>query len=178
MPTIAEIIAARQAAKNQPAASAPQKVSNDTTATAPKESIADRVATKEAIDRIDPPGKSEAAANARKASGLILNRNMPGSPEPRGQATPIAGPDLPRSLGATEGETIDVTPLEADECIKDWHKAVNAFATDLCIMRDPVDPERAWLAVRLEEAPRHPLLIKDLLIFDHPLAHRNPSEPF
>lgn len=168
MPTIAQILAAKKAGQT---VSAPA---------APKETLAQRAAAAEAIDRIDPPGKSTAAAARRTVTGLILNKDMPCAPkgEPRGQATPIAGPELPRCLGASEGETIDVTPLAADQCIKDWHKAANAFSTELVIMRDPVDPERAWLAVRLEEEPLHPLLLKDLPIYDHPRAFRKPNEPF
>jgi hypothetical protein len=179
MPTIAEILAAKQAAATTTTTPPANNESQ------PRMTLAERAAkakedaeVKAAIDRIDPPGKREAAA-ARKAAatGIVLSQEMPvPKGENRGQATPIKGPEdiAPRSLGATEGETIDVTPLHADEAIKDWHKAVNAFSTDLVIMRDPVDPERAWLAVRLEEDPRHPLLIKDLPIYEHPMARKDP----
>jgi hypothetical protein len=173
MPTIAEILAAKKAAAAKPEA-------REQKPEVRKETLAELAEAKACIDRIAPPGKQAAAASARKGAGLILNRDMPApaNGEPRGQATPVAGPDLPRSLGASDGETIDMTPLNADSCIKDWHKAVNAFSTELCIMRDPIDPQRAWLAVRLEEDPLRPLLLKDLMIYDHPLAHRHPDEPF
>lgn len=168
MPTIAEILAAKKAAAQQStAAPAPA---------APRESLAEKAETKAAIDRIDPPGKHQRAA-AR--TGLVLNKDMPVPPkENRGQATPITGPEEPRSLGQPVGEAIDMTPLEADDCIKNWHKAVAAFDTDLVLMRDPADPETAWLAVRLPEAPLDPILIKSLPLFDHPRAHRQPGEPF
>jgi hypothetical protein len=179
MPTIAEILAAKKAGATATAAAGKPATY---AAAAKPETLAERAATKAAIDAIDPPGKSAAAAAARKMTGLILNKDMPCPPkgEPRGQATPVRGPEdiQPRSLGASEGEAIDVTPLAADQCIKDWHKAVSAFSTELVIMRDPVDPERAWLAVRLEEEPLHPLLLKDLPIYDHPRAFRKPNEPF
>jgi hypothetical protein len=165
--TIAEIIAAKKGAAAAPATK--------------KETLRERVEN-DALEARLAPVKPAVATAARKAAGLVLNKDMPANPqgEPRGQATPVRGPEdmAPRSLGASEGETIDMTPLEADPCILDWHKAVNAFSTELCIMRDPVDPERAWLAVRLDEEPLHPLLLKDLPIYEHPRAHRKPNEPF
>lgn len=66
MPTIAEIIAARQAAAASPAPAG-------ATCRTPKESIAQRLEASEAIDRIDPPGKFA----ARKSAGLILSQEMP-----------------------------------------------------------------------------------------------------
>lgn len=177
MPTIAEIVAAKKAAAANGTLNIERQTSN--IEGKKKETLSERIEL-DALDARLAPVKPEAAASARKTAGLILNREMPALPngEPRGQATKVAGPDVPRSLGSSDGEGIDVTPLDADACIKDWHKAVNAFATDLCIMRDPLDPQRAWLAVRLEDEPLHPLLIKDLLIYDHPMAERRPNEPF
>ena len=35
------------------------------------------MAAKEAIDRIDPPGKQERATAARKSAGIILSKDMP-----------------------------------------------------------------------------------------------------
>lgn len=170
MPSIAEIIAARIAAKQ--AAAAP-----DTT---PRESMTEKLEL-DALDARLAPVKPTVAAAARKATGIVLSRDLPPSSpngEARGQATPIKGPEDRRSLGETEGEGIDMTPMAADECIKDWHKAVNAFSTDLCIMRDPIDPERAWLAVRLEDEPLHPLLLRDLPLYEHPRTPRPTNQPF
>lgn len=66
MPTIAEIIAAKKAATKGGSVS-------PTAVIAPKESIAQRLAAEESIDRIDPPGKFA----ARKSAGLILNKDLP-----------------------------------------------------------------------------------------------------
>ena len=66
MPTIAEIIAAKKAATKGGSVSPP--------VTQPTAELAD---TREAIDRIDPPGKSERATAARKNAGIILNQSMP-----------------------------------------------------------------------------------------------------
>jgi hypothetical protein len=42
-------------------------------------------------------------------------------------------------------------------------------------MRDPVDSERGWLALRLDGQPL-PLLLKSFMLFDHPQTVR--SQPF
>lgn len=176
MPTIAEILAAKKAK-----AAGTSNVERPTPNVEPKrkETLAERLEMDAVLDRIDPPGKQAAAATARKMVGLVLSKDMPLPPgENRGQATPIKGPEDLRSLGQPMGEAIDLTPLEADDCIRNWHKAVAAFDTDLVLMRDPMDPQRAWLAVRLEEAPMDPILIKSLPLFEHPRAHRQPAEPF
>lgn len=91
MPTIAELLAAKQAKQAAP----PASPKSAPVTTAPKESIAERIELDEAIDRIDPPGKRQRANEAR--SGLVLTKNMPCPPkgEARGQATPITGPELP-----------------------------------------------------------------------------------
>jgi hypothetical protein len=39
-------------------------------------------------------------------------------------------------------------------------------------MRDPVDSERAWLAVRLKGREEDPLLLKSFMLFDHPRQTR------
>ena len=149
MPSIAEIIAAKKAK-----AAVKTQVSNE-----------DRELD-EALDRIDPPKKHKA---------LVLSAS---TPLPAADVAQTAHYKDRRSLGETDGEGIDLTPLTADQCIKDWHKAVNAFSTDLCIMRDPIDPERAWLAVRLEDEPMHPLLLRDLPLYEHPRTARQANQPF
>lgn len=174
MPTIAEIIAAKKAATAAPIAAT----------AAPIETIAERIATKEAIDRIDPPGKLAVATQARKSASLILNRNMPPSHpngEPRGQATPISGPPEepePRSLSETELEAIPMVPLDADEKLATWHAALNAFESELCLMTDPKDPERAWIAVRLDGQEHLPILLKSLPLYEHPRTQRPENAPF
>jgi hypothetical protein len=162
MPTIQQILASRAA----------QKAGGAPAPAAPRETLAERAATKEAIDRIDPPGKRERAP----ARGLVLNKDMPVPPrENRGQATPVTGPEN-RALGATNGELIDMTPANADPAKTAWHKALVSLETELCLVRDPSDPERAWLAIRLTD--QRPLLIKDFLIYDHPDTARPVSDPF
>jgi hypothetical protein len=175
MPTIAEIIAAKKAAAEGNGST----VSPAQSATAKKETLSERVELKEAIDRIDPPGKRERSAAAQKATGMILNRNMPcASPngEARGQATPITTEPEERSLSATEGEAIPVIPVDSDEQEKTWHAAMNAFESELCLMTDPKDPERGWIAVRLNGQEDHPILLKSFMLYPHPRTVR--SEPF
>jgi hypothetical protein len=175
MPTIAEILAAKKAAAAAP------KVSNDTTAApaAPKESLAERVALKESIDRIDPPGKSERAAAARKTAGIILSKDLPPG-ENRGQATPVRGPEdiEPRSLSETHLQAVPVVPVDADAATVAWHAALNAFDSELCLMTDPTDPERAWLAVRVAGQETLPVLLHALPFYQHPRTVRPDLEPF
>ena len=60
MPTIAEIIAAKKAA------------TKGGSVTTPADPMLEA-----AIDRIDPPGKSERAEAARKSAGIILSKELP-----------------------------------------------------------------------------------------------------
>ena len=165
MPTIAEILAARKAAAAKPAPAPADPP-------APRETLAERAATKEAVDRIDPPGKRERAA----ARGLVLNKDMPVPPrENRGQATPISGPEE-RALGATQGELIDMTPTDAPAADRLWHSALASLESELCVMRDPADPEACWLALRSAGAESRPLLLHRLpwLLWEAP----DSGEPF
>ncbi|NQX00105.1 hypothetical protein HQ447_05550 [bacterium] len=146
MATIAEIIAAK---KTGGTSNIERPTLNVEGKKGKTETLAERVELKEAIDRIDSPGKSERVAAARKSAGLILNQSMPCAPESRGQATPIAGPPEPRGLGARVGEALTVLPAGADSATTMWHEALNAFETELVVLRDPVEPEVCWLAVRL-----------------------------
>lgn len=161
MPSLKDIIAAKQA---KAAATPPPRT---------RAQIAEDIEMEAVIDRIDPPGKKEAAASARKTAALILNRDMP--VPAKVQQAPA---DLPRSLAQSEGEAMDMTPVGATPTEQAWHKAAQSLSTDLCIVRDWKDPERAWLAVRLPECPDYPILIKDLPLFDHPRTARQPNEPF
>ena len=67
VPSIAEIIAAKKAT----ASAAP--VATVTPPRGTQGTLGERLEAEAAINRIDPPGKQERAAAARKASGLILN---------------------------------------------------------------------------------------------------------
>lgn len=156
MPTIAELLAAKAAKAN---------------------TKQDDSATREAIDRIDPPGK--------RVPGIILSKSLPGGPESRGQRTPISGPEPepepdPRSLGRTQGEQIDMTPTLADNEESTWHEAANSFESSLCVMKDPKEPDVIWLAVRAERDGLPPILIHRLpwLLWDHPQAERPANDPF
>lgn len=148
MPSIAEIIAAKQAAQQ-----------NTNAAPAP------------------PVGKP-------KTAGIVLSKDLPPdmkNGEPRGQRTPITDtPPRPerRSLSEPEGEAIPLTPVDATKEVATWHEAMNAFQTDLCLMRDPLNPEFAWLAVRLESQPTNPILLHKLPFWEHPRTVRPDSQPF
>lgn len=161
MPSIAEILARKAAEKAArqpapaPAAAAPEP-------TSAKMTLAERVSLKEAIDRIDPPGKPPAAsltAPARKVLGLVVTKTSMETPEPRGQSTNIEGP-LPveperRALGSPQGELLDLTPTDADEKTMQWEMARMALETDLAIARCPQDSEGCWLVLA---SPGRPLL--------------------
>lgn len=104
---------------------------------------------------------------------MVLTRDMPAAPESRGQRTPVRGPeDMERALGATQGELIPMTPTGAGEHTRAWHQARVALQSDLCVMRDPEDPEACWLALRPELGQLEPLLLHRLpwLLWDHPAA--------
>lgn len=179
MATIAEIIAAKKA--KQAGGTATPAATPSLRTEAQKESIAERIELDEAIARIDPPGKRE----ARKSAGMILTKAMPVPPkgEPRGQATPIAGPDqYPelRSLSRTQGEAIPQVPANADKEVSTWHEALNSFESSLCVMRDPHEAEVIWLAIRPDRECLPPLLVYRLpwTLWDHPNAPRPENEPF
>jgi len=173
MPTISEILAAKKAATKGGSVSA--------TAAAPRESIAEKMEA-DALDARLAPVKPSVATAARKAAGIILSMDLPAdSPngEKRGQATPIKGPeDDRRSLSATDGEAIPMTPMEADASVTAWHAALNAFESELCLMTDPHDPERAWIAVRLDGQEQWPILLKSFPLYEHPRTVRPPDKPF
>ena len=173
MPTIAEIIAAKKAATKGGSAPMPN--------TAPRESITERIEN-DALDARLAPVKPTVATAARKAAGIILSMDLPAdSPngERRGQATAIRGPeDDRRSLSATEGEAIPMTPMNADQAETAWHAALNAFESELCLMTDPQDPERAWIAVRLDGQEQWPILLKSFPLYEHPRTVRPTDKPF
>ena len=150
MPTIAQILAAKKSA----------------TAKADPEA--------DALDARLAPVKPAVATAARKQAGIILSKELPPA-----QAIPIVGPqDDRRSLGSSEGETIDLTPMTATQAEATWHAAVNSFETELCLMRDPLDPERAWIAVRMDGQEQWPILLKSLPLYEHPRTARDGGIPF
>lgn len=118
-----------------------------------------------------------------KPAGIVLSRELPPemqNGEPRGQRTPITDtpPEERRSLSEPEGEAIPMTPVNPTAEIATWHEAMNAFQTELCLMRDPLSPEYAWLAVRLESQPRNPILLHKLPFWEHPRTVRPDNQPF
>jgi hypothetical protein len=155
MPTIAEIIAAKKAAAKPPLPTVKESLS------------VDDPMLEAAINRIDPPGKRR---------GLVVS-NKP----PLAQATtppPAAQPE-PRSLSRTNGEAIPMVPTNADAETQTWHAALNAFETELCVMRDPMDSEVAWLAIRPYRAGMPPILLHRIpwLMWDYPHPPTE-NEPF
>lgn len=149
MPTIAEIIAAKKR-NAAPAAPAPQ---------------ADPV-LEAAIDRIDPPSLG------KRRAGLVLSAS---TPLPAAEVAEKAHHAELRSLSQPQGEAVPVLPVAADAATTAWHQAINAFESELCLMRDPVDSERGWLALRLD-GQEMPLLLKSFMLFDHPQQTR--TQPF
>jgi hypothetical protein len=103
---------------------------------------------------------------------MILKRDMP----PSSPSSLLS----PRSLSASVGEAIDMTPTNADAETATWHQALNAYDSMLCLMRDPYEPEVVWLAVRADRPSLPPILIHRLpwVIYDHPNTPRHPNEPF
>lgn len=199
MPTIAEIIAAKKANINLKVDLLGQSTADrvvlmsegphhaklvDSTGRfikwLPKpESLAEKMAAKEAIDRIDPPGKSERATAARKSAGLILSKELPNGPETRGQATPIAGPEEPRALGARVGEALTVVPDEPTPQGVAWDAILNRWETDLVIMADPAPgSEAAWIALKPGTGGGLPVMLHKLPFWPHPQRQQTEDEPY
>lgn len=152
--TIAEIIAAKKAA----AASQPKPA-----AAPPKPTAAD-LELEAAINRIDPPGKRRGlVVSAKPLPAPATTPQQPAQPEER-------------SLSATAGEAIPMTPSNADAETQTWHAALNAFESELCVMRDPMDSEVVWLAVKSYRDGMPPILIHRLpwTLWEHPAANKDP----
>lgn len=158
MPTIAEIIAAKKAA----AASQPKP------APAPPKPTAADLEVEAAINRIDPPGKRRA--------GLVISSK---TPLPKAEIAEKAAYKEERSLSATQGEAIPMTPSNATAEERTWHEACNAFESELCVMRDPQDSEAVWLAVKSYRAGMPPILLHRLpwILWDQPHQPTD-REPF
>jgi hypothetical protein len=159
MPTIAEIIAAKKAA------AAVQPVTNR-----PELDLAPDPMLEAAINRIDPP-----AAGKRRA-GLVLSAKTP--PQPAETAEKAHHKEL-RSLSQLEGEAIPLTPCNASQEVETWHEAMNAFESQLCVMRDPLDSDVIWLAIRADRDGLPPILIHRLpwTLWDYP-GKATGNQPF
>lgn len=151
MPSITEILAQRAAAAKAQASPAPTT--------------------------LPTVGKSHTAA-------LVLTKTLPpemANGEPRGQKTPISETPpkaIRRSMSEPEGEAIPLVPLDATPTTTAWHEAMNAFSTEMCLMRDPLNAEYAWLALRLVGQEANPILLYKMPFYEHPRTVRPDSEPF
>ncbi len=83
-----------------------------------------------------------------------------------------------RSLSEPDGEAIPMTPTDATPAVAAWHQAMNAFDSELCLMRDPLNPEFAWFAVRFADQPQNPILLHKLPFWEHPRTVRPDDQPF
>lgn len=156
MPTIAEIIAAKKAKAASAAPQAAPPVDAELAA---------------AIERIDPPSVG------KRRQGLVLSASTPLHPADVAQKAHQA--EL-RSLSATKGEAVPMTPTDADKEAATWHEALNSFESSLCIMRDPKEPDVIWLAVRAEREGLPPILLHRLpwLLWEHPMTIREDQIPY
>jgi len=111
-----------------------------------------------------------------KPRGLVISSKAPATPTP----TPTPAPEfVERSLGLPQGQTIDMTPVDALPQTATWHQALNAFESELVITNDPVDPTHSWLAVFPKGTECvTPILIHRLQFFEHPSTQRPLNHPF
>jgi hypothetical protein len=156
MPTIAEIIAAKKAAAKP-----------TQTLCKPYVGVDDPM-LEAAIDRIDPPGKRRA--------GLVISSK---TPLPKAEIAEKAAHAERRAISQTSSEAINMTPVGADPEETTWHEALTAFESQLCVMRDPNEPDVIWLAVRPNRQGLPPILINRLpwTLWNYPHTPTD-SEPF
>ena len=147
--TIAQIIAAKKAAASKAAPQADPMLD-------------------EAIARIDPPSLG------KRRAGMVLSAS---TPLPTADVAEKAHHAELRSLSKPQGEAIPVVPTTADRQTTAWHEAINAFESELCLVRDPMDLERGWLALRMD-GQQTPLLLKSFMLFDHPATIREDQIPY
>jgi hypothetical protein len=130
-----------------------------------------------------------AARQAERAAAQPTPTPLPG--KPRGLVLSSKAPELPiqpptpapesdeRSLALPQGQTIDMTPVDALPQTATWHQALNAFESELVITNDPVDPTHSWLAVFPKGTECvTPILIHRLQFFEHPSTQRPLNHPF
>ena len=157
--TIIELLAAKKAAAN------PRE-----TLCKPYVGVADPM-LEAAINRIDPPSLGK-----RRAAGMVLSIKTP--PQPA-EVTEKAHHAALRSLSRSEGEAIPMTPTNADREVETWHEALNSFESSLCVMRDRMDSDVVWLAVRPDRRDLPPILLCRLpwTLWDYPTVPTE-EEPF
>lgn len=177
MPSITEILAAKKAAAAAAAGVAPQPAP-----ATPKKSLA-AIAAEKAEEKADDDLLTRLTPALLGKRALVLSKDLPPTTpngEPRGQATPIrdASPEeTRRSLSETAGEGMPMIPNEAAPEEMLWRIAMTGFESELCLMTDPADAERAWLAVRFTEN-HPPILLHSLPLYQHPRTVRPATEPF
>jgi len=158
VPTIAEIIAAKKAAAAGKALAAPQAAPVD-------------VALEAAIDRIDPPSVG------KRRAGMVLSAS---APLPQADIAEKAHHSELRSLSRSKGEAVPMVPADADKETQTWHAALNSFETQLCVMRDPNEPEVIWLALQAHRPELPPILLHRLpwILCEHPATPREENAPY
>lgn len=116
----------------------------------------------------------KAPAQPGKPKALVLSANAP-KDKPK-----VPAPDYyeERSLAVSEGQAIDMTPIEALPATTMWHEALNAFASELAITNDPKDPMHAWIAVFPSGLQAPPILLNRLQYIEHPQTIRPANHPF
>ena len=130
-----------------------------------------------------------AARQSERAAAQPTTLPAPG--KPRGLVLSSKAPELPtqpptpapesdeRSLALPQGQTIDMTPIDASPETRTWHQALSAFESELVITNDPLDPTHSWLAVfpkGVKDAS--PILIHRLQFVEHPATTRPANHPF
>jgi len=110
----------------------------------------------EAIDRIDPPKKHKA---------LVLSAS-----------TPLPAADVAQTAHYKELRKLSQPRSEPPPSKDAWGAVMGCTEQDLCLMRDPSDPETCWLAVRHQECDHPPILIMRLpwLLWDSPTSDEIP----
>ena len=156
--TILELIAAKQAAAKP-----------TQTICKPCVGVADPM-LEAAINRIDPPRLG------KRCAGMVLSIK---TPPPLADVSQKAHHAALRSLSRSEGEAIPMTPCNADKEVTTWHEALNAFKSQLCVMRDSMDSDVVWLAVRPDRRDLPPILLHRLpwAIWNYPTAPTE-TQPF
>jgi hypothetical protein len=129
-----------------------------------------------------------AARQAERAAAQPTPAPLPGKPRGLVLSSKAPAPALPltpapesdeRSLGLPQGQTIDMTPVDACAETKTWHQALNAFESELVITNDPQDPTHSWLAVFPKGTECvTPILLHRLQFFEHPATQRPANHPF
>ncbi len=107
----------------------------------------------------------------------LLSKPMLVSSSPAKEQKKIEEADE-RNLSQTSGHGVDHTPVMATETQQAWNQALNSFASEMCIVSDPKDPEMAWIALRINGQEERPLLLYRLQYWQHPLTIRQETDPF